>query len=68
MPPHSLRASSQRAYELLVLNTNNSDNAKLAELIGAVRLKLIVGNAAGSTCVCNQTPEGYPLSKPSIHS
>lgn len=52
MPPQMVRASFQRKYEVLVLKTSNNDSAKLVELNGVVRAKVMSGAPAGSWCNC----------------
>ena len=53
MPPQMLRASSHRAYEVFVLNTSNSDNAKAVELKGAVSSNVMPGMPAGNRLNCS---------------
>lgn len=54
IPPHSLRDSSQRPYDVLVLKTSSRDSAKLTEEIGAVCSNVMAGKPA-RTSVCIHT-------------
>ena len=38
---------------MFVLKTSNSDSAKLVELNGVVKLKVMSGANAGSWCICS---------------
>ena len=54
-PPQMLRASSQRAYDVLVRNTSKRDNAKLVELKAAGSSKVMPCQPMGSKLVCVTT-------------
>lgn len=52
------RASAQREYEVLVLNTNRSDKAKLVRLKGALVSMLSPGAFAGNIPICSNSKRG----------
>ena len=52
IPPQMLRASCQRAYEVLVLKTRRRDSAKLVRLNGAVASIVKPGVPRGKTPAC----------------